>query len=217
MTTGSGSIAQETRPLAEWSSVNLACPGRLELETGPNQGIAIEADDNILPLIETLVDDGRLTIRFKPSLGSIRPVTSIMFRAATPAIDAMTVSGTGSIHSGPIARPELTLAVSGSGSVSVQSLETGRLVAGISGSGTVAVRGTAEEQAIRISGSGSLDARDLASQRAEVTLSGSGSAMVRVEQSITGRISGSGSVIYAGQPSTSVRTSGSGRVVQMPT
>jgi hypothetical protein len=40
--------------------------------------------------------------------------------------------------------------------------------------------------------------------------------MVRVEQSITGRISGSGSVIYAGQPSTSVRTSGSGRVVQMP-
>ncbi len=106
MTTGSGSIAQETRPLAEWSSVNLACPGRLEIETGPNQGIAIEADDNILPLIETLVDDGRLTIRFKPSLGSIRPVTSIMFRAATPAIDAMTVPGTGSIHSGPIARPE---------------------------------------------------------------------------------------------------------------
>jgi hypothetical protein len=216
MTSGSGTIAQETRPLDDWSAVNLGCPGRLELTTGANQGIAIEADDNILPLIETLVDDGQLTIRFKPGVGTIRTVSPIMLRAATPAIDAMTVSGNGSIHSGPIERPELTLAVSGSGSLVVQSLETRRLVAGISGSGTVEVRGNAEEQAIRISGSGSLDARDLASQRAVVTLSGSGSAMVRVEQSITGRISGSGSVIYAGQPSTSVRTSGSGRVVQMP-
>jgi len=216
MITGSGTIARETRPLDPWSTVTLSCPARLDLETGANQGITIEADDNVLPLIETVVNDGKLTIRFKPETPSIRTMSPILLRAATPAVDALTVSGSGSIHAGEMNRPELTLTVSGSGQIIALAIEAGRLTTNITGAGTVATRGTAREQQIRISGSGDFDARDLHSQRAEATISGSGSAMIRVEEAISGRISGSGSIIYAGQPSVSVRTSGSGRAVQMP-
>jgi hypothetical protein len=216
MVTGSGNVTHETRPLAGWSAVDLSCPGMLELAIGENQGIEIEAEENILPLIETLVSDGRLTIRFTQTLRSIRPTTPIRFRAATPDVDAMVVSGSGAIRAPYIEHEALTLDVSGAGVINVDSISAGRLETRISGSGGVTIRGNAVEQEIRISGSGNLDARDLTSQKAQVTISGSGNAMVHVEREIDGRISGSGSIVYGGQPATSIRTTGSGRAVQMP-
>ncbi|HEX5164284.1 MAG TPA: head GIN domain-containing protein [Thermomicrobiales bacterium] len=214
--TGSGNVTSETRPLADWTAVALACPGTLDLQIGPNQGITIEAEDNILPLIETRVDGGGLQIRFQPAAQSIRPTQPIRFRAATPAIDGLAVSGSGSIHAPAIEGATLTLGTSGSGSIDVASASTGALDARISGSGSVTVRGDTRDCDVRVSGSGDLNARDLACHRAHVNVSGSGSVMLRVEREIEGRISGSGSIVYSGQPVTSIRTSGSGRAVQMP-
>lgn len=216
MVIGSGNVAHETRPLAGWSAVDLSCPGTLELAIGENQGIEIEAEENILPLIETVVSDGRLTIRFTEGMRSIRPTTPIRFRTATPGIDALAVSGSGAIRASRVEREALTLDVSGSGAIDMDSASTGRLETRISGSGGVTIRGDAVEQEIRISGSGNLDARNLTSQKAHVSISGSGNAMVHVEREIDGRISGSGSIVYDGQPATTIRTTGSGRAVQMP-
>ncbi|HYI14264.1 MAG TPA: head GIN domain-containing protein, partial [Thermomicrobiales bacterium] len=213
MVTGSGNVAAETRPLAVWSAVTLSCPGTLELAIGENQGISIEAEANILPLIETVVNGARLTIRFTPGQPTIRPTKPIQFRAATPAIDAMAVSGSGAIRIPRIDGETLALEVSGSGNIHVESAGASRVETRISGSGAVTIGGDAVEQDIRISGSGSLDARDLTSRRANVTISGSGTAMLHVEDEINGRITGSGSVVYGGQPAASIRTTGSGRAV----
>ena len=216
MVTGSGNLTNETRPLADWTAVALSCPGTLELEIGENHGITIEAEDNLLPLIETDVEGDRLLIRFKPGLRTIRPTMPIRFQAATPAINAMAVSGSGGIRAPRIEGARLDLDVSGSGDIIVASASLSTLETRISGSGGVAIRGEAAEHEARISGSGDLQARDLTSQRAHVTISGSGSAMVRVEREIDGRISGSGSIVYSGNPRTAIRTSGSGRAVRMP-
>jgi len=216
MVTGSGNIASETRPLEDWTAVSLACPGTLELTIGANNGIDIEAEDNILPLIETAVEGGRLVIRFTSGLRQIRPTQPIHFRAATPEIEAIAVSGSGDVRAPEIAGEALALDVSGSGRITVAGASLGSLDTRISGSGDVSIQGNASEHEIHVSGSGNLRAGDLASQRAHVTISGSGSAIVRVEREIEGRISGSGSIVYSGQPSVDVRVSGSGRAVQMP-
>lgn len=216
MVTGSGTVTSETRPLADWSAVTLACPGTLDLEIGANRGITIEAEENILPLIETYVEGDRLRIRFQPGLRSIKPTRPIQFRAATPSFDAMAVYGSGDIRAPRIERDDLTLDISGSGNIAVASANLSSLQTAISGSGVVTIRGGSVEQDIRISGSGNLHARELTSQRAHVNISGSGSAMVRIERELDGWISGSGSIVYSGQPSVTIRTSGSGRAVQMP-
>jgi hypothetical protein len=216
MVTGSGNVTIETRPLADWTEVALACSGTLDLEIGTNQGITIEAEDNILPLIETRVDGGRLQIQFKPHVQSIRTMQPIRFRAATPAIDGLAVSGSGSIHAPVIEGTSLRLGSSGSGNIDVASASTSTLDARISGAGSVTVRGTTHDCDAQVSGSGDLDARDLTCQNATVSVSGSGSVMLRVERELGGRISGRGSIVYGGRPATSIRTSGSGRAVQMP-
>ena len=216
MVTGNGNVTHETRPLADWSAVVLACPGTLEISIGENHGIEIEADENIQTLIETVISDGRLSIRFSPDFDSISPTKSIQFRAATPVIDAMAVAGSGAIRAPHIEGEHLKIDVSGSGNVNAAAAEVGRLETRISGSGSVTIRGDAVEQKVRISGSGSLDARDLTSRQANITISGSGTAMVHVEDNITGKITGSGSIVYGGQPATNIRTTGSGRAVQMP-
>lgn len=216
MVTGSGNIASETRPLVDWTAVGLSCPGTLELAIGENRGIAIEAEDNILPLIETVIEGGRLAIRFTDGLRQIRPTQPIHFRAATPEVDAIAVSGSGDVRTSEIAGEELTLDVSGSGRINVSSASLRSLETRVSGSGDVSVQGSASEQEVEVSGSGNLQAGDLTSQSAHVNVSGSGSAIVRAEREIVGRISGSGSIVYGGQPSVNVRVSGSGRAVQAP-
>ncbi len=217
MVTGSGNAARETRPLANWTTVALSCPGTLELAIGDNNGILIEADDNILELIETPVDGDTLQIRFKRGLRQIRPTTPIHFHATTPTIARMTVSGAGDISASAIDGDDLTLTISGSGNIHIESTNVGMLRTTISGAGTISSRGNATDIELVLSGSGSLDARDLTVQRARIQISGAGSALLRVEQELDGRISGSGSIIYDGAPSTTIRTSGSGRALRMPT
>jgi hypothetical protein len=216
MVTGSGKLVNETRPLGSWRAVTLACPGTMELEPGANEGIRIEAEDNILPLIETEVEGERLVIRMGSEWRRVRPTLPIRMWAASPAIEGITVSGSGSVRAPDIAGEELALEVSGSGRIGVERVEVERLATEISGSGDVLARGEAAEQEIRLSGSGSLDARALASRRVHAVVSGSGAAMVTVSDELDGRISGSGAIVYAGAPSVTVRTSGSGRVVRMP-
>ena len=64
---GSGTLASEVRQVAEFTEVELAGSADVEVTVGGEQKVVVEADDNILPLVETNVVNGRLVIRIKPN------------------------------------------------------------------------------------------------------------------------------------------------------
>jgi hypothetical protein len=214
MTTGSGTVTRETRELRPFRAVELRCQGDLTLEQGDPRGIEIEAEDNILPLIETFTEGDCLVIRFERGLRRIRPTRPIRFRTATPELRAVEVSGSGSVYAPSVVTDALDLEVSGSGRLAVDALGAPALDTRISGSGHVHLEGSVDRQQIRISGSGDYRAAALDSRLASAAISGSGSASVRVREQLDADISGSGSVRYIGQPEVHARTSGSGRVRQ---
>ncbi len=55
---GSGPVRTQTRPLDAFTGIALALPAQLELRTGTAEGITIETNENLLPLIETSVENG---------------------------------------------------------------------------------------------------------------------------------------------------------------
>src|SRR6476646_1705754 len=60
---GNGQIRTQTRAVSGFAGVALGLPAEVEVRQGPSEGVTIEADDNLLPLIETKVEDGVLEIR----------------------------------------------------------------------------------------------------------------------------------------------------------
>jgi hypothetical protein len=232
--TGSGVIRTEPRPIAGVRAVQFAGIGELDIRQGPAESLSVEADDNILPLIETNVHGDTLTIGTKPGIGQLRPhllryhlvVQDLRALAGSgsgsttmPALETselkLALSGSGSISLDQLQTRSLTLDVSGSGQLQLHQLHTDTLVASLSGSGKMDLDGQALDQSIVISGSGQYAAAALLSKASQVTISGSGVVRVACADSLTAAISGSGNISYTGSPKVDSRLSGSGRIQQV--
>jgi hypothetical protein len=188
---GSGTLASEKRDVAGFTDIRVNGSGDVTLEQTGHESLTVEADDNILPLLETTVRDGVLHLGTKPNV-NIHPSRAIRYQ-----VTVQRLTGFG---------------ISGSGSVNASGLDTNRLSAQISGSGSATLSGRADAVDLRISGSGSYDAGRLQSTTAKVSISGSGDAVVNASGSIDASVSGSGSVHYLGNPSVTKHVSGSGTV-----
>ncbi|MEN3277914.1 MAG: hypothetical protein V7631_3704, partial [Massilia sp.] len=112
---GSGQIKRETRDVGHFRGVALALPANVELRVGNSESVTIETDDNLLPLIETEVENGTLKIRtVKKNLNLQTRSMKIVVQAR--AIDHLAVAGSGSLDADALQARNLKLDLGGSGS-----------------------------------------------------------------------------------------------------
>lgn len=191
--TGSGRPATESRDARSFRGVALSVPGRVDLVQGAAESVSLTADDNVLPLIETVVEDGVLQIRFRDRRRvDVRTRTPIRIEVKARAVES--------------------IAVAGSGDVVASALSTPALKVSLSGSGHVQLAGKAERLDAQLSGSGGMKAKDFQAQRGNISLSGSGDAVVWARSSLRVSIAGSGDVGYYGDPAVEKSVAGSGAV-----
>jgi len=209
----SGKVATESRPAKGFSGIAMGIPGTLVVRQGEPAAVAIEADDNLLPEIETVVEQGVLKIRFKRKL-DVSGRATIRLLVTNPVIDSLAVSGSGDVLSEAIRSGALDLAVSGSGDVRIAKVDAQSLKISIAGSGDVRVAGQAAEVTAKIAGSGDVEASKLESKRAKVSIAGSGDVSLWVKESLEVSIAGSGDVRYYGDPAVARKVAGSGSVTR---
>jgi len=230
---GSGHVLAEDRAVSDLSGVELATIGRLYVEVGEREALRIEAEDNLLPYIETEVRDGTLTI--KPRRGiDLRTTHPVRYYLSVTDLDrivasssgnvtvadaqldrlSVTLSSSGDLEVGDLECDTLTVHLTGSGDATMGRLYATTLIVQASSSGAMAVAGgEVERQEITISGSGDYTALKLKSADAEVTLSSSGNAAIQVYERLRADLTSSGNLGYAGTPTVDVRKSSSGHLV----
>lgn len=207
---GSGVITTEIRPVSGFDRVSLHGSGKLTLIQGDEEGLTVEADDNLLPYIKSEVRNQHLVVG--PENVSISPSQDINYVLHLKHLKSLKLSGSFEVEAESLVTDELDLGISGAGKVVIGRLEADATGLTISGSGEATLAGEVVRQSLRISGSGDYQAGDLRSQVADVRISGSGSANVWVTEQLDATISGSGSVNYRGQPQTTQHVSGSGTI-----
>jgi hypothetical protein len=212
--TGSGTLKSESRPVSGFTEVVLSTVGTLTIEQTGSESLTIEGDDNIVPLITTVVQNSRLESRHDPGTQSFTTNKPLAYHLTVKDLTALTVSGSGSVSSPALHSSRLTLDDSGSGNIRLEGVQADVLTVTISGSCTTTLRGETPTQTVRVTGSGNYEAAYLTSTGANVTVSGSGNATVRISKTLMAVVSGSGSVTYLGSPTVTQQVSGSGRVVQ---
>ena len=211
--TGSGHVVSETRAVSGFHGVKLTGSGDVIVTQGDTEGLVVEAEDNILPLVETTVKgDGVLHLGMKDHVGNVRTNKTVIYRLAVKTLDKMVIEGSGSIRAASLSADRLRIELPGSGEVAVDKLTAGAVAAEIDGSGNVILSGEARSQTVQIDGSGDYKAKDFKTDTATVEIDGSGDARVWANETLKVEINGSGEVGYAGHPTLTKNVNGSGGV-----
>jgi hypothetical protein len=214
-TTGSGKAATETRALPEFQSIELSGSMDLKVRQGSPQSVQLQADDNLLPLLETVVEgsgaEARLNVKWK-RWQSIHTRSKAVVTVVLPKLNAVALKGSGDLQLDAFNTPALKLAMSGAGDAKIKDLAADELVISLSGSGNVAGQGKATKLKIGIAGSGDVRFADLQADEVRVSIAGSGDAAVNAQKSLDVSIAGSGDVSYVGNPSVKSSVAGSGSI-----
>ncbi|MEO8346714.1 MAG: head GIN domain-containing protein [Betaproteobacteria bacterium] len=209
---GSGVLKAETRDLIGFHAITLGVEARLELRQGDSEGVVVTGDDNIIPLIETVVDNGTLKIRWvsKGNFSVHYKKLNIVVHAKD--IDGLSVAGSGDIRAAKLKTGALRTAIGGSGDITIDNLEATSLNVSLAGSGDLVVGGRVDTMDVSLSGSGDVSAAKLDARIAKVSLQGSGDVSVWARESLTATVAGSGDVTYYGKPKVAGSVAGSGSV-----
>jgi hypothetical protein len=213
---GDGPVVNQNRNTGNFTGLDMDLPGELIYTPGNNFSIEIQAQQNILDVIETPVSDNILKLKLRKNT-NLRSHETIIVRVTAPDLTQLRVSGSGNIKvTDPYKPASLSLSVSGSGFISIAKIASSGIDAAISGSGDIRVNeGTADQETLSISGSGSIDLSGVVADKATTKTSGSGTTKLHVISLLDVRISGSGDVLYRGSPKIEAKVSGSGRVTPL--
>lgn len=209
---GEGPYRTEARPVAGTTAVVLGLPIRVSVVVGEREEITLSGDENLLPLIETVVDNGVLQIRPVRRNLDLRSRQALIAVLNVRGLTRASIAGSGELRLPAYKTPLLELSISGSGDIHLRDTEIRKLSVSISGSGNVRGSGSAEDSTIRIAGSGDVRLEDLAAKAVEVRIAGSGDARVHASETLSVRIAGSGDVRYRGEPRVTKSIAGSGDV-----
>jgi hypothetical protein len=211
---GSGQITTTQRQLTGVKGVSVELPCNVEIVQGGAESVVIVTDDNIAPLVETVVENDQLKIRLVHRVASVRP-TSLKITVNARTVERISISGSGSVAAEKLQSPSLDANISGSGNVRIASLSADLLRVSIAGNGDFSAGGRADTVRASISGSGDLKTGMLAAKNVKMSIAGSGDAKVWASQTLNVSIAGSGDVGYYGDAAVTQSVAGSGRITKL--
>lgn len=212
---GDGKISREQRALSGFDGISLAGHIELKVRQSATPRVELEADGNLLPLVETRIVDGRGGKTLEIGVKRGYQVTSrqpLRVEVDLPQLRAVAIAGSGKAEVDNMKSEKLDFSVAGSGSVRAPRLDAGKVTMSIAGSGDIHAGGKAAEMSASVAGSGDVRARDLAAEEVKISISGSGDAEVQAARRLKVSIAGSGDVRYVGDPQVESSIAGSGKV-----
>jgi len=209
---GSGKEVDVARKVPAFTMLRLDSSVDVRAHAGAAPAVSVHADDNIEPLVETVVEGDTLVVRVKKGT-SFRTSHKMVVDVTFTALAGVHQHGSGDLHIDKVSAPKFESSIAGSGDLHIDSAQVGSFSVNIAGSGDVVIAGSADEARFAIDGSGDIDASNFAAKKVAVSIAGSGDARVNATQSIDARVAGSGDVTYSGHPhDVSRRVAGSGSI-----
>jgi putative autotransporter adhesin-like protein len=203
---GSGNVRREIRVVPAFTGVAVAGGIRGEVQIG-QQRVELSGDDNVLPLVETVVEDGVLVVRFKPHI-SLDTQEPVVVQVSAPSIDALESSGGSRLRASLIPTDDLTIDSSGGGDVEARKVAVKKLRADVSGGGALVLEGSADEVKLGLSGGSRCKGKEFRARTMRIQASGGSTARLAVSESVRGSASGGSVVRVSGSPEMRVASSG---------
>ncbi|NLR56758.1 DUF2807 domain-containing protein [Chitinophaga polysaccharea] len=209
---GNGHVTKEERQSAAFHQLKVEGSMNVFLSQGEAKPAVIEAEDNIIPLIEFAREGDKLIVRFKRGI-SVSTHKDINIYLTTPEVDEASLAGAGDLKLTDRfnTKSNVKFSLTGSGNLSGE-INAPAVKASIAGSGNIQLKGETRDMDLVIAGSGNFEGDKLLAENASVKIAGSGDADVYASVKLDAKITGSGNVNYGGTPSVNSSVTGSGTV-----
>lgn len=190
---GSGVAAAQTRPVGPFTSVVLAGSNDVVVHVGPRRSVVVRADDNLLDRVTTQVHDAKLVVGNKS--GSFTTETPMSVDVEVPALDAVSLVG--------------------SGVVSVTDVDAAALAVTLTGSGVLRADGRVGRLDVTLAGSGDAQLGQLVARKVQAVVLGSGRIVVTATKRLDAAVPGTGAIVYGGDPAqVTTSVTGTGAVIR---
>ena len=213
-TNGNGNVVTEERTVTgPFDQVKGSAGIDVYLTEGDEFKIVVEADENLLPLIETRIQDGKLKIGTTQNIGRAKAkIVHVTYKTLTGIYAS---SGADVIGNSVIKSEILTLKSSSGADLEVDIIAK-EVYADVSSGAELKISGRAIKLIADASSGSDLKAKDLEVKICKAEASSGADITVNVLEEIEGNASSGGDIRYYGNP-TAVKTKGgsSGRVRKM--
>jgi hypothetical protein len=188
---GSGVRKSEKRELAAFDTIETSGAFEVIVDCQKPASFEMEADDNILPLVQTEVRGGVLRVSTTKGYSSNG---GIILRIAVPTLASVKSTGAGKFN--------------------ISGVKNDKFEIQSTGAATVVASGQSKTLKIGSTGAGKIDAHDLRANEAEVSVTGAAGVDVYAIDQLDVTVSGAGRVTYGGNPKVTKRISGAGQVTK---
>lgn len=198
---GSGPVIMEKRDLSDYTAVSNENSFKVVVSEADSFAVEVEAQQNLLSVIETFVSGNTLVIRQMKGT-CIRDGSSVTVYVSMPSLEALYISGSGTIIADVGESDEFECSNSGSGQLTIDSIYAGLISHHNSGSGSIRVTGSFADEVIMVnSGSGTVYAGTIHNAPdVEIKHSSSGRIMAQLYniRRLDALLSGSGRIDLSG-------------------
>lgn len=199
--------------LKGFTGVKVAGPDDVTIRQGDAFSISAKGPQSEIDELEIKLDGAMLSIGRKREGFSFSRHDSdgVEISITMPKLDALRLTGSGSIDADTLDADTAKLEVTGSGDLKLGKLTAKTADLGVSGSGNIEVKGGAIASGdFGVTGSGDIDAEGLVAQTLDVSITGSGDVDAHATASADIKILGSGDATISGGGKCSTHAMGSG-------
>lgn len=199
---GSGKVLQEQREVTSFEGINVNNAIHVFLSQGNEESVKVEADDNVVPYIQTKVKDRILHITLKGE----EPIRN--FSPKLPMNVYVTIKNLREIEANAAATVEgesafqvetLELDISSAASLDLE-VKGENIDMDISSAANVTLSGQINSMKAEVSGACKLDGTNLETLKANIDMSGASSATLKVKDELEYDVSGASRLTYSGNP-----------------
>ena len=206
---GNGKVVKETRKVEAFDGIKIGGAFKVFISQGSTESLVVEADENLMSIIETEVRGGKLVVN---TTENIRRSKKLDLYITVKTLESIDISGAVELKSE--GKLELgNLSFEGSGASEIELNFTADHVDGnFSGASDIDLSGSANSCRFDLSGASELDAEDFIVKEFDLELSGAGDAEINVTDKLKARASGAANIRYLGDPKVDSEVSGAGSV-----
>ncbi|MEP7166041.1 MAG: head GIN domain-containing protein [Ferruginibacter sp.] len=206
---GSGNIVTERRNTASFTGLSVGGGFDVEIKSGPPE-VLVEADDNIIKFIETIVVGGELKIRLDHI--NLRNAHLKVYITA-PELNSIKSSASAKIEAIDVLKSEKGISLqSSSGSEIKAELEAPEITAHASSGGELNLSGRTRDLNAESSSGSTINAKSLLSEHTIVSASSGASADVHASLTLDASASSGANVTYRGAANVKKSVSSGGEV-----
>ena len=212
--TGNGNVQTEERPVTEaFYEVRGSAGLDVYLTEGDSEKIVVEADENLLDIIETEIKDGKLIIRTDKNIGRSKSKKVHVTYTRLSTIEAS--SGADVFSNSPVNADEITLDASSGADLEVE-VHAQKVYAESSSGADLKVSGTTKMLTAKASSGSDIKAGNLVTEDCDAKASSGADIVVHVTGQLDGKASSGGDIKYYGNPAAVNKTDGhSGSIRKM--